>query len=199
MQSITAAILALIIAHIFSQYDLQNLALPTVICTTCRMALTRGKVTKIDIFDYTKIPPYHKTRSKAADCTCFLCLKWKVNISSKPKQIIKPSITPNNICPTCHQTTGKGISHKCNKEEFFKSAYNLIYSKGEKLAEQLATEVLMNKHSDCNETDFVLSNRNGERGLRVPLGKIPELPQYSHENALKIRNQLNCSDNHFNK
>ena len=113
--------------------------------------------------------------------------------------VVKPSVTPNKICHTCHQTIGKGISHECNKEEFFKTAYNLIYSRGEKLAEQLATEVLMNKHSDCNETDFVLSNRNGERGLRVPLGKIPELPQYSHENALKIRNQLNCSDNHFNK
>ena len=82
---------------------------------------------------------------------------------------------------------------------FQKTAYNLIYSQGEKLAEQLATEVLMNKHSDCNKTDFVLSNRNGGRGLRVHLGKIPELPQYSHENALKLRNQLNCSDNHFKK
>ena len=198
LQNITLALLALITTFIYSFYDLNDLSLPTVLCFQCRIYLINGDLSKIASFDYRTIPAYHETRSKDTDCECFLCRQWKINACT-PMNTVKRTPLPEHICPTCHQSLKRGMNHQCSQEEFFRSALNLIYSKGDKLAEQVATKVLLKKASDDGTTDMILSNRGGGRGLKVHLGETPHLPQYSHENAMKLRNQLNCSDRQFNK
>lgn len=104
-------------------------------------------------------------------------------------------------CYTCNQIIGRGIPHKCSQVNIFENVYNLVSSHGSKLAEQVATKVLLDKVSASGDDNLVLSNRKGGRGLHVFVGNTSENNslQFSHENALKLRNQLNCSDNHLSK
>ena len=213
MRSITSDMQHTITEFFRSGYDLNDLRLPTVVCNTCRLAISEYQkgiftrtVTLFDISLLGKDPPSLRTRS-SPDCSCLLC-----EISSKPgapeskvgrpsSEVDKPSRPcALKVCSECFSVLSRGKSHHCTSGT---KCENLKRVSAGKPSEQIASAVLKEKVDQASSSSVKLSTSCGGRPMRVDVlsssnslsPPTSSCPVFTAKDISNIQIDLNLSTN----
>ena len=173
-RNINENILCDIKTYQWPEYDLNNLALPIVICDACRRKIQKAKAKgsrgPITDFDYNLLNLPTPITRNSDRCKCFLCSCGRNTFANlyKPTSVnISPQ--PLKVCSECKSDIQKGVSHKCSKVSRNENICQLVRSLSEKSKEQILAQALREHKNQKGNSTLQLST--GGTPMTIKIGK----------------------------
>ena len=213
LQKVTATIESKIQDTVHPDYSLAKDHLPTSICSSCRLKLSK-KNTNIPYLPYNKLEaPRASTRGNPTEkCLCSVCkIAGTFSISDKkvvfsifsatdPSPVVVKSSTKKvPQCRKCFTYIRRGKAHKCIRRTRQKNLAGMVKASSMRTKGRVTSDCLKSVFQDCGVKlrGGTANLPTGSKPISVTIGanqKSFNKTRFSAENLIKLQTAFNLSD-----